>query len=93
MDYRSFIQNKKSHLSRQIQDKFWIIKYMILVMVRYNYIDPTDKQINSIMGCIQEDKNIEHLDSYLYVLWRTVTNMRGYDDKKKRFVEFFHEEC
>lgn len=45
------------------------------------------------MGCIEEDKNIQYLDCYLYVLWRTATNLWGYDDKKKKFSEFFHEEC
>lgn len=41
------------------------------------------------MNHIEDGKNIEFIDCYLYVLWRTATNMWGYLDKKKKFYEYF----
>jgi hypothetical protein len=43
MDYKKFENFNKLHLSHEIQDKIWMIKYLILVMVRYNYIIPNSK--------------------------------------------------
>lgn len=63
----------------------WIIKYLILVLVRYNYIIPHNKEITDIMSYIQEGKIEDNIDCYLYVLWRIATNMWGYQDKKKNF--------
>ncbi len=62
-----------------------MIKYLILVMVRYNFIVPTENEVGEIIKCIENAKKSENLDCYLYVLWRTATNMWGYQDKKLKF--------
>lgn len=61
-------------------------------MVRYNYIIPTATEIGPIMNCIENEKNLDYIDCYLYVLWRTATNVWGYKNEKKRFFEYFQEE-
>lgn len=50
--FSTFIENKKKHLPKRIQDKFWIVKYLILVMIRYNYISVMGEEINNIMNVI-----------------------------------------
>ncbi len=37
------------------------------------------------MRIIEDEKNLENIDCYLYVLWRTATNMWGYQDEKRKF--------
>ena len=75
--------------SKQNKDKLWIIKYLILVLVRYNYIIPTEDQIGRIIKSIQEDTESKNIDCFLYVLWRTATNMWGYNTEKMNFQQYF----
>lgn len=60
-------------------------------MVRYNYIIPTAAELGPIMNCIENEKNLDFIDCYLYVLWKTTTNLWGYRNEK-RFYEYFQEE-
>ena len=71
-------------------DKVWMIKYLLLVMVRHNYLLPTSKELDVILNKVEED--LEHIDCYLYTLWRVATNMWGYNNEKKRFYQYMLEE-
>lgn len=82
MDFQTLDRVKMQELSVEDQDKLWIIKYLILVLVRYNYIIPTESEVGEIIKCIENNKKSENIDCYLYVLWRTATNMEGYNDEK-----------
>jgi hypothetical protein len=81
MDYKKFESFNQLHLSQEIQDKIWMIKYLILVMVRNNYIIPNSKEIGTIEKCIEEIKDENYYDCYLYVLWRAATNMWGFKNE------------
>ena len=75
MDYTKFLK-KINNQDKQIMDKVWMIKYLLLVMVRYNHLLPNAIELDEILNKIEEDLN--NIDCYLYIIWRTVTNMWGY---------------
>lgn len=89
MNYNKFLK-KIDVKNEATRDKVWMIKYLLLVMVRYNYLLPIAEELDVILNKIEED--IEHIDCYLYVLWKTATNMWGYTNEEKRFFEYMVEE-
>lgn len=50
-------------------DKIWKLKYLILVMVRYNQMAPSE--IEKILSYI--DKAREDIDIFVYIFWQSVT--------------------
>jgi len=58
-------------------------------MVRSNYIIPNTKELAPIIELIENEKDLTKFDCYLYVLWRTATNMWGYQNESKRFYQYF----
>ena len=89
MDYGKFLR-KISHKDKAIMDKVWMIKYLLLVMVRSNYLLPTTEELDEILNKIEED--LQHVDSYLYIIWKTATNMWGYTNEGQRFYQYMLEE-
>lgn len=54
-------------------DKIWKLKYLILVLIRYNYITPpeVEKLLDHIEG------NLQDIDIYIYILWQSVALLGG----------------
>lgn len=72
-----FVGEDRAHL-------IWEIKYLVLVMVRFNYLSPEEvSELLSFMKEYYQEK--ENCEYFLYILWRTATNMWGYQ-KEERFL-------
>ncbi len=64
--------------------KVWILKYFILIMVRYNHLYPSE-----VLRITKEiEENHQDIEVYIYVFWKIATDIWGYHDKDKRFIEY-----
>lgn len=86
-------QNFKSRLNIALTehhdpDKIWKVKYLILVLVRNNFLSPPE--IGKLLDFIES--NIEDLDIFIYIFWQSTTilgtvNLEKKQDSYLRYLE------
>ena len=65
----------ETKLSRSIvaidKDLIWKLKYLILVLIRYNAMSPLE--VPNLLAFIEE--TMEHFGIHLYILWQRVSQL------------------
>ena len=51
MNYNKFLK-KIDNKDKTVMDKVWMIKYLLVVMVRYNYLLPIPEELDVILNKI-----------------------------------------
>jgi len=71
-------------------DKIWKIKYLILVLVRYNWLIPSE--IDKLMEYIDGAK--EDIDIFIYIFWQSVvaTGMVGPEIKDQTYLPYLEKQ-
>jgi hypothetical protein len=69
--YPTFRDKFKIPFPNFTEDKVWKLKYLILVLIRFNCIGPAS--VEKILTIIEDAK--EDIDIYLYILWQKVVEL------------------
>ena len=72
-------------------DKIWKLKYLILVLIRYNAITPPEVEqlLNHIEG------QVEDVDIYIYILWQSVAllgSVNLFNNKFESYSKYLEKE-